>query len=44
MLESLFKISALFSGVCGAFDHILTIFMLYSFLKLLLLSSILELV
>ena len=44
MLESLFKTLALFCNSCGAFDHMLTIFMLYSFLKLLLLSSILELV
>jgi len=44
VLESLFKSLALYTNVCGAFDHMLTIFMLYAFLKLLLLSSLLELV
>ena len=44
MLELLFKTSALFTNDCGAFDHILTIFMMYSFLKLLLLSSLVELI
>ena len=44
MLEFLFKTSALVTTTYGAFDHMLTIFMMYSFLKLLLLSSLLELV
>ena len=44
MLEFIFKTSALFTNTYGAFDHMLTIFMMYSFLKLLLLSSLLELI
>jgi hypothetical protein len=44
VLESLINSLVLFLNVNSAFDHMLTIFMMYSFLKLLLLSSLLELI
>ena len=43
MLEFLFTTSALFANTNSIFDHMLSILMMYSFLKLVILSSILEL-